>query len=221
MKSSVGGAALSTGHGTRVALYARVSTRNNGQDPQTQIELLREYAARRAWTIAQEYVDEGYSGAKSDRPALNRLMKDARRRGFDAIAVYKFDRFGRSLRHLVNALDEFRSLGIEFVSITEAIDTASPLGHVMFALIGAMAQFERELIRERVTMGIDRARRQGKRIGRPRVDVPYETLRRLRHDERLSLRAIAKATGISPTTVMEMLREMDINVQARRLPTRP
>ena len=134
-------------------------------------------------------------------------MKDARRRKFDAVVVWKFDRFGRSLRDLVNSLEEFRSLGIEFVSLTEAIDTASPLGHVMFALIGAMAQFERELIRERVSMGLDRARRQGKRLGRPRTDVDHEIVRRLR-DGGLTLRAIAEKTGVSRTTVMEMLRSM-------------
>jgi len=190
----------------RVALYARVSTKNNGQDPRAQIELLREYAGRREWTITEEYVDEGFSGAKSDRPALHRLMNDARRRKFDVVAVWKFDRFGRSLRDLVNSLEEFKSLGIEFVSLTEAIDTSSTLGHVMFALIGAMAQFERELIRERVAMGMERARRQGRRIGRPRVIVDVEIIRRLRANG-MSLRAIARKTGVSSTTVMELLRK--------------
>jgi DNA invertase Pin-like site-specific DNA recombinase len=189
----------------RVALYARVSTKNNGQDPRAQIDLLREYAARRGWTIAQEYVDEGFSGTKSDRPALQQLMRDAKRRAFDVVAVWKFDRFGRSLRDLVNSLEEFRSLGIEFVSLTEAIDTSSPLGHVMFALIGAMAQFERELIRERVLMGLERAKRLGRRLGRPRVVVDADKVRALRA-EGLSLRAIAAQTGVSSTTVMEILR---------------
>ncbi len=137
----------------RVALYARVSTKGMGQDPEGQLIGLREYAARRGWDVAGEYVDNGFSGAKtSTRPALQQLWKDARQRKFDVVAVWKLDRFGRSLRDLVNSLDEFRSLGIEFVSMTEAIDFGSNLGAVMFALIGAMAEFERNLIRERVSI---------------------------------------------------------------------
>jgi DNA invertase Pin-like site-specific DNA recombinase len=121
----------------RVALYARVSTKGMGQDPEGQLISLREYVQRRGWTITAEYVDNGYSGAKANtRPALQQLWKDARQRKFDVVAVWKLDRFGRSLRDLVNSLDEFRSLGIEFASLTEAIDFGSSLGAVMFALIG-------------------------------------------------------------------------------------
>src|SRR2546426_2613031 len=128
---------MNTSAPKQVALYARVSTKGLGQDPEGQLISLRDYAERRGWTVVGEYVDNGYSGAKSNtRPALQRLWKDARQRKFDVVAVWKLDRFGRSLRDLVNSLDEFRSLGIEFVSLTEAIDFGSSLGAVMFALIG-------------------------------------------------------------------------------------
>ena len=172
---------MNTSAPKQVALYARVSTKGLGQDPEGQLISLREYAERRGWTIVGVYVDNGYSGAKSNtRPALQRLWKDARQRKFDVVAVWKLDRFGRSLRDLVNSLDEFRSLGIEFVSLTEAIDFGSSLGAVMFALIAAMAEFERNLIRERVAMGLERVRRQGKRIGRPRIDVDPRQIAGLR-----------------------------------------
>ena len=185
----------------RVALYARVSTKGLGQDPEGQLIGLREYAERRGWTIADEYVDNGYSGAKSNtRPALQRLWKDARQRKFDVVAVWKLDRFGRSLRDLVNSLDEFRSLGIEFVSLTEAIDFGSSLGAVMFALIGAMAEFERNLIRERVAMGMERARRQGRNLGRPRVEVNPHYVAALRNDG-LSWNEIASKLGVGRGTV--------------------
>jgi DNA invertase Pin-like site-specific DNA recombinase len=171
-----------------------------GQDPEGQLIGLREYAERRGWTIAGEYVDNGYSGAKANtRPALQRLWKEARQRKFDVVAVWKLDRFGRSLRDLVNSLDEFRGLGIEFVSLTEAIDFGSSLGAVMFALIGAMAQFERELCRERVTMGLERARRQGRRIGRPRVEADPRQIAGLRA-RGLSWNQIANQLGIGKGT---------------------
>ena len=172
---------MNTSAPKQVALYARVSTKGLGQDPEGQLISLRDYAERRGWTIVGVYVDNGYSGAKSNtRPALQRLWKDARQRKFDVVAVWKLDRFGRSLRDLVNSLDEFRSLGIEFVSLTETIDFGSSLGAVMFALIGAMAEFERNLIRERVAMGLERVRRQGKRIGRPRIEVDPRQIAGLR-----------------------------------------
>jgi DNA invertase Pin-like site-specific DNA recombinase len=184
-----------------VALYARVSTRGLGQDPEGQLIGLREYAQRRGWTIVGEYVDNGFSGARSaTRPALQQLWKDARQRKFDVVAVWKLDRFGRSLRDLVNSLDEFRALGIEFVSLTEAIDFGSSLGAVMFALIGAMAEFERNLIRERVSMGMARARKQGRDLGRPKVAVNPHYVAALRHDG-LSWNEIATKLGVGRGTV--------------------
>src|SRR5947208_15933396 len=158
----IGGATMAN---ERVALYARVSTLL-GQSPEMQLVELREYAARRGWHVIGEYVDRA-SGIKESRPALNRLMTDARRRKFDMIAVWKLDRFGRSLKHLVNALAELESLGVAFVSLRDNLDLSTPAGRLMFQIIAAMAEFERALITERVRAGIAVARAQGKRIGRP------------------------------------------------------
>jgi DNA invertase Pin-like site-specific DNA recombinase len=195
----------------RIAIYARVSTKGMGQDPEGQLIGLREYAERRGWTITSEYVDNGYSGAKANtRPALQQLWKDARQRKFDVVAVWKLDRFGRSLRDLVNSLDEFRSLGIEFISLTEAIDFGSSLGAVMFALIGAMAEFERNLIRERVTMGMSRAKRQGRRLGRPRVEVNPHYVAALRKDG-LSWNEIANKLGVGRGTVCRAFESLSQN----------
>jgi DNA invertase Pin-like site-specific DNA recombinase len=143
-----------------------VST-NNGQDPELQLRELREYAIRRGWQIVEEYTDHGVSGTKASRPALDRLMTDAHRRRFDAVLVWKLDRFGRSLRHLVNALAEFEAKGIAFVSLRDNLDLSTPSGRLMFQIIGAMAEFERSLIVERVKAGMRNARAKGKRIGRP------------------------------------------------------
>src|SRR5205814_858032 len=144
----------------RVALYARVSTLS-GQNPEMQLVELREYAARRGWQVIEEYVDNGVSGAKESRPALNRMMSDALQRKVDLIAVWKIDRFGRSLRHLVNSLAALESAGVAFVSLKDAIDLSSPSGILLFQLIAAMSQFERSLIQERVRAGLQNARRKG------------------------------------------------------------
>ena len=120
----------------RAAIYARVST-NNGQDPAVQTRELREYCERRIWQIASEYVDAGVSGAKESRPELNRLMADAHKRQFDAVVVWKFDRFARSVSHLLRALETFQALGIEFVSLTEGVDTSTPTGKMIFTVLGA------------------------------------------------------------------------------------
>src|ERR1700680_2303330 len=154
----------------RVALYARVSTLNN-QDPEMQLSELREYAERRGWQIVEEFTDQGVSGCKESRPALNRLMSDACRRRFDAILVWKIDRFGRSLKHLVNSLAELAALGVAFISLRDNLDLSTPSGRLMFQIIGAMAEFERALIQERVRAGLRNARAKGKRLGRPRVIV--------------------------------------------------
>lgn len=152
---------------SRVAIYARVSTTGNGQTPEMQLRELRDYCDRRGWQIANEYVDSGVSGTKDSRPELNRLMSDAHRRRFDAILVWKLDRFGRSLRHLVNALAELEARGIAFVSLRDNLDLSTPSGRLMFQIIGAMAEFERALIAERVKAGMRNARAKGRRIGRP------------------------------------------------------
>jgi DNA invertase Pin-like site-specific DNA recombinase len=171
-----------------------------------QLFALREYSQRRGWEIAGEYVDEGISGSKERRPALDRLMADARRRGFDSVAVFRFDRFARSVSHLARALDEFRALGIEFASLHEAVDTSTPMGRAMFHIAGAFAELEREIIRERVRAGLANARRRGKKLGRPRAVVNPWQLRQA-VSRGLSARAIARELGLSPTTVLAALRE--------------
>src|SRR5438309_3988144 len=185
---------------SRVAIYARVSTVNHGQDAGLQTRELRQFAEARGWTIASEYVDSGVSGAKDSRPELNRLMADAHKRRFDVVLVWKLDRFGRSLRHLVNALAEFESLGIAFISLSDNLDLSTASGRLMFQIIGAMAEFERELIRERVKAGMKNARAKGTRIGRPRANVDAAQVARLRASG-ASLRAIAAELGVSVGTV--------------------
>jgi DNA invertase Pin-like site-specific DNA recombinase len=170
-----------------------------------QLAALREYIERRDWTLAAEYVDEGISGSKERRPALDRLVAEARRRAFDAVLVFRFDRFARSVSHLARALDEFRALGIEFVSLHEAIDTSTPMGRAMFHIAGAFAELEREIIRERVKAGLANAKQRGKRLGRPRVIVDVWKLRQA-IGRGLSARAIAREFRVSPTTVLAALR---------------
>jgi DNA invertase Pin-like site-specific DNA recombinase len=187
----------------RTALYARVSTLN-GQDPEMQLRELREYAARRGWEIADEYTDHGVSGSRDSRPALNRLMTDAQQRRFDAIVVWKVDRFGRSLRHLVNALAELGALGVAFVSLRDNLDLSTPSGRLMFAVIGAMAEFERSLIQERVKAGLGNARAKGKQLGRPQRIVNRESILQMKA-EGLSLRQIAERLGLGYGTVRARL----------------
>jgi len=186
---------------SRVAIYARVSTANNGQDPMVQTRELEEYCQRRGWEVAGGYVDTGVSGTKDSRPQLNRLMADAHQRRFDAILVWKLDRFGRSLRHLVNALAELEALGVAFVSLRDNLDLTTPAGRLMFQIIGAMAEFERSLIVERVKAGMRNARAKGKRIGRPpRTHLSPEVRKVIAEayrNEEGSLRQLAARFGTS------------------------
>src|ERR1700687_1361863 len=155
----------------RAAIYARVSTANNGQDTPMQTRELQEYCERRGWTVAGEYVDIGISGTKERRPELDRLMSDAHKRRFDAVCCWRFDRFARSVSHLLRALETFKALGIEFVSLSEQVDTSTPTGKMVFTVLGAVAELERGLIVERVKAGLRNARSKGVRLGRPRVVV--------------------------------------------------
>ena len=183
----------------RAALYARVST-HAGQNPEMQLAELREYCARRGWQIIGEYVDTGISGARERRPELDRMLAACRRRQIDAIVVYRYDRFARSLRQLVNALCEFDSLGIQFISLHEGVDTSTPNGRLVFGIFASIAEFERELIRERVRSGIAAARAQGKRIGRPRRPVDSERVVELR-SQGWAWTEIAREMGIGLGTV--------------------
>jgi DNA invertase Pin-like site-specific DNA recombinase len=183
---------------SRVALYARVSTLN-GQDPGMQLSELREYAARRGWTVSGEYVDQGVSGSKESRPQLNRLTADAHRRAFDAVLVWKIDRYGRSLKHLVNALADLSAYGVAFVSFRDNLDLSTPSGRLMFQIIGAMAEFERSLIQERVRAGLRNARAKGKKFGRPRAQVDANSVAALR-SEGLSWSQVCQRLKLSKGT---------------------
>ncbi|MDA2913120.1 recombinase family protein, partial [Acidobacteriia bacterium AH_259_A11_L15] len=175
----------------KAAIYARVSTSNNGQDPTLQTRELADYCQRRGWEVAGEYVDVGISGTREKRPQLDRLIADAHRRRFDAVVVWKFDRFARSVSHLLRALETFRALGIEFVSLSEQVDTSTPTGKMVFTVLGAVAELERSLIAERVRAGLRNARAKGKRLGRPRRVVDASRIASLRA-QGLSWRAISK-----------------------------
>jgi len=186
----------------RVAIYARVSTTD--QSTESQLLDLRRYVSDRGWHTFREYCDNGISGTKDSRPALNDLMGDAKKRKFDVVLVWRFDRFARSTRHLINALEEFKNLGIDFVSYQENIDTSSPLGSAIFTIISAVAQLERDIIAERVKAGLRRAKENGVTIGRPKVSVDVEKVYQLR-SEGLSLRAIGNQVGVSHTKVRQAL----------------
>jgi DNA invertase Pin-like site-specific DNA recombinase len=167
---------------------------------------LREYCQRRGWMVAMEYVDVGISGSKEKRPELNRLMTDAHRRRFDAVVVWRFDRFARSVSHLLRALETFNSLGIAFVSLSEQIDTSTPTGKMVFTVLGAVAELERSLIVERVKAGLRNARAKGKRLGRPGSGVDLATIRRLRA-EGASWRAVGRHCGVSAATALHAFRK--------------
>jgi DNA invertase Pin-like site-specific DNA recombinase len=187
---------------SRVAIYARVSTKD--QSCEMQLRDLREYCASRGFTHVREYVDVGESGARDSRPELNRLMDHARKRQIDAVLVWRFDRFARSTKHLLLALEEFRSKGIQFISYQENMDTGSPLGQALFTIVAAVAQLERDLIRERVNAGIRNARAAGKQLGRPRRIVDSDAIARMR-SEGSSIRQISRGLGIGYGTVRTRL----------------
>ena len=180
----------------KAAIYARVSTANNGQDPTVQTRELEEYCQRRGWKVAGQYIDVGISGAKEKRPELSRLMANAHRRKFDAVIVWKFDRFARSVSHLLRALETFKALGIEFVSLSEQVDTSTPTGKMVFTVLGAVAELERSLIAERVRAGLRNAKAKGKKLGRPRIAVDAARVARLRA-QGASWREISRELGLS------------------------
>jgi DNA invertase Pin-like site-specific DNA recombinase len=190
----------------RTALYARVSTSDKGQDPEMQLRELREHCQRRGWEIVGEYVDVGVSGSKDSRPELNRLMADTKRRKLDAVLVWKLDRFGRSLKHLVNSLAEFESLGVAFISLKESLDLTTPAGRLMFGIISAMAEFERDLIRERVKAGIANRRAKGFHVGRKPVSIDPARLQALRSQGQ-TIREIALTLGCSRSLVHKTLSD--------------
>jgi DNA invertase Pin-like site-specific DNA recombinase len=179
----------------KAALYVRVSTLD--QHHENQLAELRQYVAARGWE-AQEYIDHGVSGAKEGRPALNRLLADARRRRLNVVVVWSLDRLGRSLRHLVVLLDDLQALGVGFISVREGLDWTTPSGRLQAQLLAMIAEFERARLRERVLAGLARARRLGKRLGRPPRPI---TTRELQLTNVLSLRAAAQELGVSKSQV--------------------
>jgi DNA invertase Pin-like site-specific DNA recombinase len=179
-----------------VAVYARVSTIDHGQDPSMQTRELSEYCVRRGWEVFATYVDNGVSGKKDSRPALNRLMADAHARRFDVVVCWRFDRFSRSVSHLCRALETFNALGIEFVSLCEQVDTNTPTGKLVFTILGAVAEGERNLIAERVRSGLRNARAKGKRLGRPTKPVDVARIGSLRASGH-SWRTIAAMMNLS------------------------
>ncbi len=210
----------------KIALYARVSTKSQQTEPQ--LVELRAYCERRGLTITSEYVDEGWSGAKEKRPALDRLMADAKRRLFDAVVVWKFDRFARSVSHLLRALENFQSLGLDFISLTEGVDTSTPTGRMIFTVLGAVAELERSLIKERVCSGIKSTQERLKHGSYRRSDGRLVThIGRKKGWESLDLdavraqrtageswRSIAVAFGVPESTIRKYLRKEQSNANA-------
>ena len=195
----------------RVALYARVSTTGHGQDVGLQLDELRAVADQRRWNVVGEFTDEGISGASKERPGLDAMMNEARLGKVDLVAVWKLDRLGRSLQHLLALLDELGDLGVGFVSIRDAgIDTTSATGRLMLHIIGAFAAYERELIRERVLAGVRRAQSNGTPCGRPRVDLDLRPALALL-DKGHSVREVAEILGVARGTLRRRLAEVDHN----------
>jgi DNA invertase Pin-like site-specific DNA recombinase len=194
----------------KVAIYARVSTTNHGQDVGLQTRELRQFAEARGWTVAGEYIEEGVSGAKDSRPELNRLMADAHKRRFDVVCVWRFDRFARSVSHLLRALETFKALGIDFVSFSEQMDTSTPAGKMVFTVLGAVAELERSLTVERVRAGLRNARAKGKTLGRPRVAVDATKIASLRASG-ASWLTITRELGISAGTAKRAFYSLSKN----------
>lgn len=193
--------------GIRAALYGRVSTVGHGQNVDMQLEELRQVAGQRGWNVHREYIDQGISGAQESRPALDALLEDARLGKVDLVAVWKLDRLGRSLQHLLSVLDELTRLGVQFVSVRDSgIDTTSPSGRLMLAMIGAFAEFERGLIRERVLAGVRRAQMAGKHCGRPRVEIDLRAATILLGQGH-SLREVADMLRVPRTSLRRRLLE--------------
>jgi len=188
----------------KVALYARVSTATGKQDTEVQLHQLRQYCSLRGLDIYREYVDE-MSGVREDRPSFKAMMADSRKRRFDAVLVFRFDRFSRSTKTLIDSLEEFQAIGIDFISFSENIDTSTPMGKCMFTIISAFSSMEREIIKERVCAGLDAARAKGVQLGRPRKGIDVGKVLELKR-KGLGVRRIAKQVGVSYATVHRVLQ---------------
>lgn len=189
----------------KIAIYARVSTTDKGQDVGLQLRDLRKHVEARGWETFKEYVDKGISGTKDKRPELDAMMNDAKKRRFDVVLVWRFDRFARSTKHLLNALDDFKCLGIDFVSYMENIDTTTPGGKLFFTMVSAFAEFELNILKERVRAGLANARAKGKVLGRPSAKVDTEELLQLRGSG-LSIREIGTRLQVDKMVVCKTLK---------------
>ena len=189
----------------KVAIYARVSTTDKGQDVDLQLDELRRFVQGRSWEAA-EYIDDGVSGTKKHRPALDELLKAVKRRQVNVVAVWKLDRLGRSLTNLLHLMNEFETCGVAFISLRENIDLTTAAGRLMAQMIGAFAEFEREIIRERVRAGIANARRKGKTVGRAATSpIVLRQIIELAQDPKQSMRTIAKKMKVSLGTVQNTI----------------
>lgn len=200
----------------RVALYARVSTTNHGQDVGLQVDELRQAATQRGWSVAGEYVDDGISGSKASRPALDRMLADAQAGRFDVVAVWKLDRLARSVIHLLSMTEALREWGVGLVSLRDAhIDTTTPSGRFVLQILGAVAELEKGLIQERVIAGVRRAQAAGKHCGRPRKATADKALLAAKGLLELGWgwRAVSEATGIQKDTLRRRLREAGMLAQ--------
>jgi DNA invertase Pin-like site-specific DNA recombinase len=185
------------------AIYARVST--DKQKVEMQLTELRQYVNRRGWKLDQEYIDQGYSGGNTRRPAFSQMLEDAHKRRFDVLLVWKLDRLSRSLKDLITTLAEFGSLGIDFVSYDNGLDTSTPTGKLVFHVVGAVAEFERDIIRERVKSGLENARRKGKKLGRPALPGTLIAKAEALHAKGLSFRKIEKELGLGEGTIRKRI----------------
>lgn len=189
----------------KVALYVRVSTIGHGQSVDMQLLDLRKLAEQRGFDIAKEYSDEGHSGSKTSRPALDAMLADARKGRFQTILIWKLDRLGRSTAHLIGLLENFRAWGIELVSFSEGLDFSTTAGKLFYTLLGAFAEFEKDTIRERIRGGLRNARSKGRRPGRVCPDVSAEQLREALAGGQSYLE-VSGRLGISPSTISRRLR---------------
>ena len=192
----------------RAAIYARVSTLNGSQDPTMQTRELQEYCQRRGWQVFDCYIDNGVSGKKDSRPQLNKMMHAAHERRFSVVVVWRFDRFARSVSHLLRALETFNALGVQFVSLNEQVDTGTPTGKMVFTVLGAVAELERSLIVERVRAGLRHARAKGKKLGRPKKYVDAAQIASLRASGD-SWRTISRKMGISVGSVFAAAQQQE------------
>jgi DNA invertase Pin-like site-specific DNA recombinase len=191
-----------------VAIYARVST--DKQKVDMQLNELRDFIKRSGWSIYREFIDEGYTGSNIKRPAFTEMLYEAKKRKFDILLVWKLDRLSRSLKDFINTLDELGHLGINFISYDNNLDTTTPTGKLVFQIIGAVAEFEKDIIRERVVAGLDNARQKGKHLGRPKIHDGILAKAKELRKRGLSFRKIEKQLGVGEGTIRKKLKDVAI-----------